>query len=231
MEYLLHTILHFLVGVSITYILFNKDFLSKKKRTILFLFGGLSAVSPDVTKFFGDLFGHSIISVPLFGLLFALSFRKLIKDFSFLKTWITFSTTVLIGHIFIDYIGNGVAFLYPFKKNEFDFHIISSIDLIIIITLLLSVIICFFNRKGKTVILIGTIIICSYFSILSISKVQLERTLKSKYDVQEVTLLLTYPSKFGWWAFQIRTDEVWVNGYSPIYNTKVHIESEREIGS
>ncbi|SDQ80956.1 metal-dependent hydrolase [Virgibacillus salinus] len=233
MGYLIHTILHFLVGVSISYILFNKDFLSKKKRSIVFLFGGLSAVSPDVTKFFGEFFGHSIFSVPLFGLLFTIVFRIFIKDFSFAKTWIVFSITVLIGHIFIDYIGNGVAFLFPFAKREFDFHIIASVDFIIIITLLISVVIGFFNKKGKAIILIGTIIICLCFGFLSISKVQLEHTLKSKYDANKIELLLTYPSfrKIGTWNFQVRTNEMWVNGYSSIYKPEIHIEREREVGS
>ncbi|MBP3951780.1 metal-dependent hydrolase [Bacillus suaedae] len=233
MGYLLHTALHFLVGVSISYLLFNKDFLSKKKRSIVFLFGGVSAVSPDVTKFFGDLFGHSIFSVPLFGLLFTIIFRIFIKDFSFVKTWFIFSITVLIGHIFIDYIGNGVAFLFPFVKSEFDFHIIASVDFIITTTLLISVIIGFLNKKGKAIILMGTIIICLYFGFLSISKVQLEHTLKSKYDANKIELLLTYPSfgKMGSWDFQVRTKEVWVNGYSSIYKPKIHIDSEREVDS
>ncbi len=233
MGYLIHTILHFLVGVSISYILFNKNFLPKKKRSIMFLFGGVSAVSPDITKFFGDLFGHSIFSVPLFGLLFTIVFRIFIKDFSFAKTWVIFSITVLIGHIFIDYIGNGVAFLFPFVRSEFDFHIIAIVDFIIIVTLLISVIIGFFNKKGKAIILIGTIIICLYFGFLSISKVQLEHTLKSKYDANKIEFLLTYPSfsKFGAWNFQVRTNEVWINGYSSIYKPEIHIDSEREVGS
>ncbi|WP_202081290.1 metal-dependent hydrolase [Caldalkalibacillus salinus] len=233
MEYLIHTILHFLVGVSMSYILFNKDVLSKKKRSIMFLFGGAAAVSPDITKFFGDLFGHAIFSVPLFGLLFTVAFRIFIKDFSFVKTFITFSITVLMGHIFIDYIGNGVAFLFPFVKREFDFHIIASVDFVMIITLLISVIIGLFHHKGRVMILTGSILICLYLGLLSTSKVQLEHTLKNKYGAEEVQLLLTYPSHSQWgrWNFQVRTDEVWVNGYSPIHKTDINFESEREVRS
>lgn len=231
MSALIHTVLHFLVGVSLSYILFNEDFVSKRKRSIVFLFGGGCAVSPDVTKFFGDLYGHSVFLVPLFGLLFTIIFRLIMKDFSFAKTWVIFSITVLFGHIFIDFLGNGVAFLFPFIESEFDFHIIASVDLVITIILFTSVTMGLLYKKGKSIILVGALVILLYCGFLSISKLQLERTLEDRYNANNIEFLLTYPefNEFGSWGFQVKTNEVWVEGFSSIYKPQIHIKREREV--
>ncbi|KAB8138083.1 hypothetical protein F9U64_06455 [Gracilibacillus oryzae] len=90
MGHLLPTLLHFLMGVCICFLLFNQEIRSKKKRFIIFLFGGTCAIAPDIPKYFGDFFGHSILAVPLFGLLFSAVFYIFIKEFSLLKTWLIF---------------------------------------------------------------------------------------------------------------------------------------------
>ncbi|KAB8138084.1 hypothetical protein F9U64_06460 [Gracilibacillus oryzae] len=90
----------------------------------------------------------------------------------------------------------------------------------------------FFSKKGRAIILTGTIIICSYLAVLAISKFQLEYSLKSEYDENKIELLQTYPSErhgFAMWDFHVRTKEIWVNGYSPMYNTELHIETERKV--
>jgi hypothetical protein len=226
MGYLIHTLLHFLVGASLFYVICNKDYKTKWKRVVLFLFGGAAGVFPDVTKFFGDIFGHSILLAPLIGLLSAIGYRLLLKDISLKKLWFAFSITVLFGHLFIDYIGNGVAFLYPFVQKEFDFHIVRSSDNIIIFTLLLAFVTGIFYQKGKWIVLSGLVAVSLYLGVLSFSKIQLQQTLKNEYQGDNITLLITYPRYDNQWAFQVRTNEASIIGYAPIFGNEFYIERE-----
>jgi hypothetical protein len=229
MGFLIHTLLHFLVGASLFYLICNKDFKSKRNRIVLVLFGGVTGVLPDATKFFGDLFGHSILSVPLFGLVLTIVFRVFLKDVSFKKAWFAFSITVLFGHLFIDYIGNGIAVLYPFIQKEFDFHIVKSDDNMIIFTLLVAIIVGMFYKKGRWIILSGILVVSLYLGVLAFSKIQLEQALRNKYQDDNITLLLTYPRFDNQWGFMVRTDKVWVNGYSPMLSTEIHIEEQNKV--
>ncbi|WP_158738752.1 metal-dependent hydrolase [Alteribacillus sp. YIM 98480] len=228
MGYIIHTLLHFLVGASISFILINEDDRTKSKRFVIMFFGGAAAISPDVTKFFGDLLGHSIWFVFVFGLLFAILFRWLTKDISFKKLWSIFSLTVFVGHILIDYIGNGVAFLYPFAKEEFEFHIVHSMDAVIIFVLLFALSVGIFNSKGKRFILTGVLVVTLYLAGLVVSKIQLEQALENQYQRENINILLTYPGESPLqWSFQVRTDEVWYSGYSPVLNQEIFIETKR----
>ncbi|MEQ6376353.1 hypothetical protein RZN25_05870 [Bacillaceae bacterium S4-13-56] len=201
-----------------------------RRRGLILFFGGISAISPDVTKFFGDILGHSIWLAPVFGLLFSIGFRYFQKDISFFKSWGIFSLTVLVGHIFIDYIGNGVAFLYPIIHKEYSLSVITRTDEFILYTLLIVVLIGLFYRKGKIIILTGIIIISLYLGGLTVSKFNLEQALKKQYEDDDINLLLSYRShNFLEWNFMVRTDKIWVSGYSPILNQEIRIGSEREV--
>lgn len=230
MGYIIHEIFHFLVGASFIYILTIKERDNIRKRIIYLLFGGIAAISPDITKFFGDIFGHSIWAASMFGLLVAVIFHFLHRDIPFVKSWGIFSLIVLVGHLFIDYIGNGVAFLYPIHKEEFSLSIIARTDEFIFFTLLAIVLIALVYRKGKMIVLTGLLLISLYIGGLIVSKLQLEHALKQQYEDNEIHLLLTYRShQFLEWNFMLRSEKVWVSGYSPIVNKEIHIESERKI--
>ncbi|MYL35652.1 hypothetical protein GLW05_18915 [Pontibacillus yanchengensis] len=122
--------------------------------------------------------------------------------------------------------------MFPILKKDFNFHIIPSLDLIIITTLLTTLIIGLFHNKSKAIILLGALTISLYLCLLTASKIQLEHTLIEEYNNYEIELVFTYPSDdFGEWDFQLRTNEVWVRGDSPIYKSGIHIKSKREAGS
>ncbi|RSL28926.1 metal-dependent hydrolase [Salibacterium salarium] len=229
MDYIIHTLLHFLVGASISYLIINKEDRTKSKRFFIMIFGGAVAVSPDVTKFFGDLWWHSIWFVLVSGLLFAIVFRWFTKNIVLQKLWFTFSLTVLVGHILIDYLGNGVAFLYPFVKEEFEFHIVYGMDVLIIFVLLLALSIGVFYSKGKRFVIMGVLIVTLYLMGLGFSKIQLEQALENQYQRESIDLLLTYPESLSQWSFQVRTDEVWYSGYSPVLNQEIFIETKRKV--
>ena len=222
MGYIVHEVFHFLIGASLAYILLSKDMGTIGKRTLIYIFGGVAAISPDVTKFFGDIVGHSIWLVPVFGLVFALVFHFIQKNVSFFKSWGIFSLIVLVGHIFIDYIGNGVAFLYPLINKEYSLSIISRTDEFVLFILLFVVLLGLFYGKGKMIILTGMIIISLYLCGLTVSKFHLENTLEKQYEGEDINLLLSYRShNFFEWRFMVRTDKVWVSGYSPILNQEI----------
>jgi hypothetical protein len=232
MGYVIHSLLHFLIGASVTYLLFNNDTFPKKKRFVILMFGGIASIAPDITKFFGDLFGHSVFALPILGGVIARVFYFFIKEFSFIKSWVIFTATILLGHTFIDFVGNGIALFYPIMEKEFGFHIVRSIDFFIVITLLCTIIMGIVFKKTKTIFKAGIVIFALYLSILTISKIQFEQQLHNQYAKDKIELLLVYPSysEWGWWQFRLRTENVWINGKSSVLNTEVHIESERDVG-
>lgn len=228
MGFIIHALLHFAVGASIVYLICNKDFESTRQRSVLIVFGGLAGVSPDGTKFFGDQAGHSIWLAPVFGLLFAIGFCALQKKaVTFKKAWLTFSVSVL-SHLFIDFIGNGVALLFPFTQKEFEFSIVRSNDAFVLYTLLIALIISMFYRKGKVVVFAGLLAVSLYLGGLSFSKIQLQQALEEQYQSDKIDLLVTFPRNDSQWGFQIRTADAIISGYSPILGIEIHIELERK---
>ena len=227
MGYIIHSILHFSVAACITYVFLIKHYHSMTKRTLVLCIGGIAGIIPDITKFFGDLYGHSLFLVLILGLVIMLITRKLFLEISIVKLWLVLSFSVL-SHIFIDFIGNGVALFYPFITKEYDFNIIHD-DLLLYI-LLIATIITIFYRKGKLVILSSLLIVALYLGALTVSKLQLEQALNQQYKDYGINLLLTFrSSSHSEWNFMVRTNNVWVSGYSPILNQEIHIESEREV--
>lgn len=223
--HIIHEILHFSVGACITYVLLYKYYNSMAKVILILFIGGIAGITPDITKFFGDLYGHSLFLVLLLGLIIMLITRKLFLDIPVVKLWLVLSFSVL-SHVFIDYIGNGVALFYPFITKEYDFHIIQD-DLFLYI-LSIATIIAIFYRKGKLVILSSLLIVALYLGGLTYSKIQLQQTLKSKYKEDDITLLLVYPRWDYRWEFIIRTNKHSISGSSPIFGTDIQIERENE---
>lgn len=72
----------------------------------------------------------------------------------------------------------------------------------------------------------GLSILLIYFGLLSYSKVQLEQTLEKTYNDENIQLLITYPSFDNRWAFQIRTDERSIIGYSALFSQDIEIYRE-----
>lgn len=224
MGYIIHEILHFSVGACITYVLLNKYGNSRTKIIWLLLIGGIAAITPDITKFFGDLYGHSLFLVLILGLIIMLITRKLFLEISVVKLWLVLSISVL-SHIFIDFIGNGVALFYPLITKEYDFYIIRD-DLFLFI-LSIAIIFAIFYRKGKLMILSSLLIVALYIGALTYSKIQLQQTLESGYK-DDITLLMVYPRGDYRWGFMIRTNKHSIIGSSPIFGTGIQIERENE---
>ena len=225
MGFIIHGILHLSIAACITYIFLNKHHHSMTKRTLVLIIGGFAGIAPDITKFFGDLYGHSLFLVPILGLIIMLIIRKLFIEISVVKLWITLSFSAL-SHIFIDYIGNGVALFYPFLTKEYDFHIIE--DDIFLYILSITAIIAVIYRKGKLVVLSSLLVVAIYLGVLTYSKIQLQQTIKSEYKEHDITLLLVYPRWDYGWEFMIRTNDHSIIGSAPIFGKEIKIERQSE---
>ncbi|ENH95851.1 transmembrane protein [Gracilibacillus halophilus YIM-C55.5] len=112
--------------------------------------------------------------------------RLLIKDkTNNIFVWMKFLVIILVGHILIDFLGNGVRlvrFFYPFMKEAFLFHIINKFNVLFILFLLVSLFITLFNSKKRRWGSIFLLIIFIYFGALTASKLQLEYSLQEKYN-------------------------------------------------
>jgi membrane-bound metal-dependent hydrolase YbcI (DUF457 family) len=228
MGYIFHEIIHFSLGACLAYFIINNDYTLRKKRLIIYVIGGFSGISPDIPKYFGNILAHSILFVPFIGIMIGIIAKFLLRDISLKKLWLTVSISVL-SHIFIDYIGDGVAIFYPFVREETDFSIINSVDYFVLYPLLLALIAALFFRRGRLIVTISLSAVILYLSFLSFSKIQFEHALKNKYQDQNIRLLITYPTSKFQWGFQVRTDKNWVNGYSSITKIKINEDMVRKV--
>ncbi|HEX7065412.1 MAG TPA: metal-dependent hydrolase [Bacillales bacterium] len=220
---ILAALMHVLAGANISYLICSvkRKF---KKRILLLCMGGLAGISPDITKYFGDLFGHSVWAVPIFGLLIALIAKLFIKDTSLKKLWLAFSLSVLFGHIFIDLISNGIALFYPWLRGEIGFHIIGKLDVIIFFIMMVTITIVIVSySKGKVSAIIGMLLIATYIGVLTYSKIQLYQTLIDQYEKDKIKIIATYPSKVFMWDFQVETSRYFIRGNAPIFSDSIDI--------
>lgn len=220
---------HIFIGAMIASILMIKNKDSSKKRILMLVFCSVVVLSPDVLKILGFSSSHALWLCPILGIFFSFLYAFLIKKENSFMDWIKFSIIILIGHLFIDYIGNGARLLYPFVKEEFIFSIISKLDFVFIVFLAIFLIIVFMYPKKKESVLVCLIIITMYFSFLTLSKIQLEYSLKEKYKSEDIVLLISYPNDSLHWGYQLRTTSLIVTGESPVFSKEINVETKREI--
>lgn len=220
---------HIFIGATLASLIMIKGKVSIKKKLLIFAICTIAVLSPDVLKVSSVLYSHAIWLAPLLGAFFTVLHEFLIKSEKPLMTWVKMTVIILVGHLFIDFIGNGARLLYPFHKEEYIFSIISKLDFIFILFLAISFLLVFFHPKKNIVATVCLIAIAVYFSSLTYSKLQLEYTLKEKYNNEDIALLITYPNDSLHWGYQVRTENLIVTGESPVLNEDIKIETRREI--
>lgn len=231
MELLLHSLIHLAAGASAAYVLCRKVPESFLKRCWLLLIGGFAGLFPDFTKFFGDIFFHSVILMPLAGLLCAFIYRIFQRETSLMQLWLIFSICVST-HLFIDYIGNGVAFLYPIIEHEYEFSIVQRDDVIVLFPLILALIIGVWFRNGKRIVWVGVIISVLYIGALAGFKMKLENALEKRYQMEHLQSLTTYPNEVKReWKFMLTTDQTAVFGRSNLLATDIQIDDQSTFSS
>ncbi|MYL29698.1 hypothetical protein GLW03_07670 [Halobacillus halophilus] len=220
---------HIFIGAMITSIIMDKNKDSSKKKILMLVFCSVVVLSPDALKILGFSSSHALWLCPILGIFFSFLYAFLIKKENSFMDWIKFSIIIIIGHLFIDYIGNGARLLYPFVKEEFIFSIISKLDFVFIVFLAIFLITVFIYPKKKESVLVCLIFITMYFSFLTLSKIQLEYSLKEKYKSEDIALLISYPNDSLHWGYQLRTTNLIVTGESPVFSKEINVETKREI--
>ncbi|WP_426454410.1 metal-dependent hydrolase [Paenibacillus sp. S-38] len=221
----LHAFLHWIAGAALVYWMCSRPHASLTDRFKLVVLGGIAGLSPDGTKFFGDILGHSVLAVPVFGLLPALVCSAFIQGASFKKSWLVFSLGVS-SHLFIDWIGNGAALLYPIIEQEYEFSLVDgSGEIIVLVLLLIALIPAVLRPSSRRLLPAGILAAALYLGFLSYSKIQLEHALFRQYQREEMNLLLTYPNNRQW-EFMVRTKDASITGHSPYWGTDLTVDSQ-----
>ncbi|SDO72580.1 hypothetical protein [Halobacillus aidingensis] len=225
---ILSSLPHIFIGALIASIIMVNDNGSFQNKIRTFVFCSVVVMSPDVLKVLGVLSSHALWLCPVLGMFFSITYVYITKGVNFFIYWIKLSTIILIGHLFIDFIGNGARLLYPFVKEEFIFSIVSKLDFIFIMFLALFMVVVLITPKKKGTAFVCLMIILMYFSSLTVSKIQLEYSLKEKYKSEDIVLLLSYPNESFHWSYQVRTTNMIVTGRSPVFSGEINVETKRE---
>lgn len=212
MHYFLISILpHLTVGAVINYLICNNE----KNRFYILLIGAFAGILPDIPKYFNNIFFHSIWSIPIISIILSIPSKKIIKDISLIRLFLGISMSALIGHIFIDYIGNGTVLFYPFTQEEFSLDLINGEEIILWVIILVGIILSIFNKHSRKIILISSIIAFIYIGVLGFSKYVTYQQLESIYKEDKPNQILVYRAGYPMhWYFIVRTDEKSVNGTS-----------------
>lgn len=207
---LLHASVHLIAGAAILLLFMNKYMFSFRDCFYTVFLGATLAITPDLTKFFGDILLHSILVAPLVGALYAWIIVKLFKKTSYLYAWISSVVTVVVGHLFIDYLGNGVNLLYPLTNEEQNFSILgSNHEIIITIILALGVISTCVWRKTKVPLVITTSAILLFLVTLAVSNASITRSLQQQYASEKPEYIVVYPSSIPfYWNYYVRIDHL-----------------------
>ncbi|RKL65077.1 hypothetical protein CR203_22685 [Salipaludibacillus neizhouensis] len=219
---------HLLIGAIIALLILVNSNDSFKEKLFLVVFTCFVVISPDILKIMGILFGHSLWLAPILGLTFALLYSIKNKNIKITKSWFVFTLVILFGHIFIDYIGNGVRLFYPFVREEFEFSLIMKLNFFIILFLVLSLVFVFFNKKSKSIGIASLSVLLLLFSILTVSKIHLEHSLNEEYKSEGINMVITYPNDNFGWGFQVRTEKTIITGESSINTTNIQVQTKRE---
>ena len=213
----IHTFMHIIIG-SYLYTLFFKP-TNNKEKVIIILSGGIIGIIPDVTKFFGDLWLHNIILIPLIGLLFALLLYSLLRINLLKGLWISM-LTVFMSHHLIDYLGNGINLLYPITSDEIELDVIpESMEAIIIFVLLLGFIL-YLSKLSFTYHIMPLIVIIMLLAIQITSSLTIQHKLDTK--LHPTTITMTPENQLLHWEFDVRlADTTIIKGSGAYLDYKV----------
>lgn len=140
-----------------------QSFSNKKNIVFVFIIGFLAGIFPDIDVFFRSnhdpllflefhrQFTHSLIFIPVGGLIFTLIFYGLffrMLPFGFLKTWL-FATLGYGTHGLLDACTSyGTQLLWPFSNERISWNNISIIDPLFTIPVLIFLILSLIKRKS-----------------------------------------------------------------------------------
>lgn len=198
MSLIAHELSHCLLGGSIAlFFLYQQRWNS---RLIVFLLGALAGITPDL---FGarDLtpWSHSIIFAPLLVFWIVIIGRVTLKQIDKWKLWIVLSISLILGHLFYDYLGHDVPLLYPFSNKSYALVSLTLGDPWLLLPLLISIVICIFlNYKSKLPITIAMLLLSAYLSLHIISKEIIEHKVRTQYAIQDQIIIVEPDDHYGY---------------------------------
>lgn len=214
---IIHTFMHIIIGAYLYTLFFTPT--NNRDKIIIILSGGIIGIIPDVTKFFGDLWLHSIITLPLIGLIFALLLYSLLRINLIKGLWISMLTAFMSHHL-IDYLGNGVNLLYPITSAEIELDVIpESMEAIIIFVLLLGFIL-YLSKLSFTYYIMPLIVIIMLLTIQITSSLTIQHKLDTK--LHPATITMTPENQLLHWQFDVRlADTTIIKGSGAYLDYKV----------
>lgn len=205
---------HLTAGSCITYLVAGherKD-LSMKETSILIASGAVVAITPDITKYFGDLWGHSLLVAPFIVLPITYFSHLLLKQFRFRTLWLSYFLSVVFGHIFMDFLENDVAPIYPMIKSEVTYGIIYSNEIWIIGPLMLALLgMLFFNRPYKVVASLMAVLVC-FLGAKTFYRETLTYRIDAFYADENPKEIILMVGDLSGWPYMIRSHSFFIDG-------------------
>jgi membrane-bound metal-dependent hydrolase YbcI (DUF457 family) len=212
---------HFIVGSCVAYLCINKKISSRKDSILLLLIGGFAGLFPDIPKeLLNDNFCHSIWVAPIIGLVFALVTRIFNSEIKLNNLCFSMTSAVIVGHLFMDYLDNGLPIFYPIKK-EYSLDLVQKGDIFIGGILLIAVFIGFaLYRKMNIILLVGIIIVSSYLGLRAFSKMEVHQKLVETYKSPNIKISITPQGAFSeyQWFYLASSDTSSITGAASFFN-------------
>ncbi|MDX8361587.1 metal-dependent hydrolase [Cytobacillus sp. IB215316] len=234
---------HGAIGSFIAYLICRKKELSRRKMMTLLLFGFIAGLTPDLTLLTSIFFsiiptevnyannlymlGHSILVAPSLSLGLAIIARRFFRsELTLGLLWITMLSSLVIGHLLMDFLDNGLSLFYPINESaDIGLNIFTGNDGFIVYPFILLVLLVFLfhNKTNKkyqvTLLIIGISLFISFASLKGFSKIQIQEELLKEYPYAEVTLEPVSGNPFSktQWNYVVNAENLNVEGEASFF--------------
>jgi hypothetical protein len=209
---------HVLLGSAVSYSIYRNGQikLTRLQSILLLVIGGGAGIAPDITKWLlKDEIAHTLWFAPILGLLIALPFKRL---FALKWLWMGVTGSIIIGHILIDLIDNGVAIFYPFIHREVGIALIAKDDLFIPLCLFIAVALSLlFYKNIKKILIIGIAICFVYITFKSYLRMEVKKEISVSYSLPDLRVTV-FPNSSVWrpFTYSIKSEFFSIGGTSSI---------------
>lgn len=232
----MHIITHLLAGCFIASFVFMRKEMSFKRKIIILALSAFFGVFPDllgsrdISPWSHSFFVMGIIMLPIVYVL-----RLLLKKSSFFELYLCFAGSVLIGHIFVDYLGHGVHFVYPLSKQAYTMPLIYLGDPTVWIPMLFGGFLFILPITRKSVLNISFAVFIVIYLCLKLSLLaQVEQSIPNKFKLTQEAIVKIYPLReyqvkelMDFWkmGFDVTDSQRTIRGGVPLLggNTQLHV--------
>ncbi|WP_262416495.1 metal-dependent hydrolase [Paenibacillus sp. CGMCC 1.18879] len=196
-----HIFSHVIFGVSIIWCCLPRQ--TWKEIITTLSFGALCGILPDL---FGgratNPWSHSILVLPFLCLGVAFIAKRIYKEVSFKRLWGACFLAVLIGHLFLDYLGHEISLLYPFDHASLRIGAITLGDPIIWVPLLIGVIVSLCMKlKPRLPAFIAILFVILYLVFRIIAMEVIYHKVETQYPVSEKSYIIIEPNTHYEYSF------------------------------